>query len=220
MSTLDLHASDPILFVDRSTPPELFEAIRTLEKWDEQALDMANLLITVWSMDAIARPNDREGISEMQRLIHRALNGANSPASLPEEFIYRWQEASDMLEARRLNLAHADPETQLKRRHVPEILQLLLETGNRELPQLDLIKKLGVSAGRVTQLIGNLESSGLVTKRKHGRDILLQLTESGRKHATSAAPKTAAPVTGFRGLFSTDATIQSHLKIRNLNDAA
>ena len=125
-----------------------------------------------------------------------------------------------MLEARRLNLAHADPETQLKRRHVPEILQLLLETGNRELPQLDLIKKLGVSAGRVTQLIGNLESSGLVTKRKHGRDILLQLTENGRKHATSAAPKTAAPVTGFRGLFSTDATIQSHLKIRNMNDAA
>ena len=217
MGVFTLHASDPLLFVDRAIPSDLLEAIRKLERWDEQALDMANLLITVWSMDAIARPNDREGISEMQRLIHRALNGANSPASLPEEFIYRWQEASDMLEARRLNLAHADPETQLKRRHVPEILQLLLETGNRELPQLDLIKKLGVSAGRVTQLIGNLESSGLVTKRKHGRDILLQLTESGRKHATSAAPKTAAPARGFGGLFSTDNSVQSQLNSRIQN---
>jgi len=183
-------------------------------------LDMANLLITVWSADAIARPNDREGISELQRLIHGALEGVNAAASLPEEFRFRWLEASDMLESRRLNLAHADPEVLLRRRHVPEILQMLSGKGRCELPQLDLVKKLGVSAGRVTQLIGNLESSGLVAKRKHGRDILLQLTESGRKHATSAAPKTAAPVTGFRGLFSTDATIQSHLKIRNMNDAA
>jgi DNA-binding MarR family transcriptional regulator len=121
-----------------------------------------------------------------------------------------------MLESRRLNLAYADPEVLLRRRHVPEILQSLLETGNRELPQLDLIKKLGVSAGRVTQLIGNLESCGLVTKRKQGRDILLQLTDLGRKYATGVAPKMAAPVTGFSGLLSTDATIQSYVKIGKL----
>ena len=176
---------------------------------------MANLLISVWSADAIARPNDREGISELQRLIHSALDSVNSSASLPEEYRFRWLEASDMLESRRLNLAHADPEVLLRRRHVTEILQLLLETGYRELPQLDLINKLGVSAGRVTQLIGNLESCGLVTKRKHGRDILLQLTDIGRKHAASA-PKMTAPVTGFRALLSTDITIQSHLKIGKL----
>ncbi len=215
MTMLNLYASDPVLFVDRSTPSELLEAIRTLEKWDEQTLDMANLLIPVWSADAIARPNDREGISELQRLIHSALDGVNSSASLPEEYRFRWLEASDILESRRLNLAHADPEVLLRRRHVPEILQLLLETGNRELPQLYLINKLGVSAGRVTQLIGNLESCGLVTKRKHGRDILLQLTDIGRKHAASAQ-KTAPSVTGFCGLLSTDVTIQSHLKIGKL----
>ena len=220
MSVLTLHASDPLLFVDRALPSDLLEAIKKLERWDERALEMANLLITVWSMDAIARANDREGISELQRIIHFTLNRAISLSTLPEEFRSRWQEASDMLEARRLNLAHADPDAQLGRRHVPEILQWLLSNGDRELPQSELVKHLEVTAGRVTQLIGPLESNGLVTKRKHGRDILLQLTESGRKHATSAAPKMLAPVTGFRGLFSTDATIQSHLKIRNLNDAA
>ncbi len=215
MGVFTLHASDPLLFVDRAIPSDLLEAIRKLERWDEQALDMANLLITVWSMDAIARANDREGISELQRIIHFTLSRARSLSTLPEEFRCRWQEASDMLEARRLNLAHADPEAQLGRRHVPEILQWLLSNGDRELPQSELVTHLEVTAGRVTQLIGPLESSGLVTKRKHGRDILLQLTDIGRKHAVSA-PKMAAPVTGFRGLLSTDATIQSHVKIGKL----
>ena len=139
MGTFTLHANDPLLFVDRAIPSELLEAIKKLERWDEQALDMANLLITVWSADAIARANDREGISELQRIIHFTLHRASSLSTLPEEFRCRWQEASDMLEARRLNLAHADPETQLNRTHVREILQWLVSNGNRELPQSELV---------------------------------------------------------------------------------
>jgi len=217
MGMLNLHASDPLLSVDRAIPAELLEAIKGLETWDEQALDMANLLITVWSADAIARANDREGISELQRLIHFSLNRANSLSTLPEEFRCRWQEASDMLEARRLNLAHADPEAQLNRTHVREILQWLLNDGNREVPQSELVKYLEVSAGRVTQLIGPLESSGLVTKRKQGRDNMTHPTESGRQQATSAASKSAAPEGGFRGLFSTDNSVQSQLHSRIQN---
>ncbi len=217
MDTFTLHANDPLLFVDRAIPSELLEAIKKLERWDEQALDMANLLITVWSADAIARANDREGISELQRIIHFTLHRASSLSTLPEEFRCRWQEASDMLEARRLNLAHADPETQLNRTHVREILQWLVSNGNRELPQSELVKHLEVSAGRVTQLIGPLESNGLVTKRKQGRDNMLQLTESGRGYATSAAPKSTMPERGFGGLFSIDNSVQSQLNIRIQN---
>lgn len=220
MSMLNLHASDPLLFVDRAIPAELLEAIKKLEKWDEQALDMANLLITVWSADAIARGNDREGISELQRLIHFTLNRANSLSTLPEEFMYRWQEASDLLEARRLNLANADPEAQLNRTHVREILQWLPSDGNRELPQSELVKYLEVSAGRVTQLIGPLESNRLVTKRKQGRDIMLQLTESGRKHAKSAALMSAVPERGFGGLFSTVDSVRSQVSTRIHNGIA
>ena len=217
MNALNLNVSDPAMLVDRSTAAELLAAIRSLDTWNETALKVANRLISVWSARVIAGVNDREGISELQRIIHYALNRANSMATLPEEFRYRWQEASDMLEARRLNLAYADPEAQLNRTHVPEILQWLLSNGNRELPQSELVTHLEVTAGRVTQLIGPLESSGLVTKRKQGRDILLQLTESGRKHATSAAPKSAAPARGFGGLFSTDNSVQSQLNARIQN---
>ena len=186
MNQLDIHASDPTLLVDSSTPAALLEAILNLAVWDQKALETANLLITVWSSDAIARLNDRESLSELQRIIHYALNRSNAATSLPDEYRYRWEEASDLLEARRLNLAHADPESQLKRRHVDTILLLLRDEGKklkRELPQSELADKLGVTSGRVTQLVSPLEAHGLITKRKHGRDNLLMLTDIGLRFA-------------------------------------
>ena len=95
--------------------------------------------------------------------------------------LIRWQEASDMLEARRLNLAHANPEGQLSRLHVDKILRLLFNTGSREMSQSELASRLDVklTSGRITQLLGPLEAHGLISKRKHGRDNLLQLTETG-----------------------------------------
>ena len=178
MSELNLHADDPLLLVDRATPAELAAAMRRLEHWDERALETANRLISVWSARAIARPNDREGISELQRLIHRAVK-ATGGSALPDEFGHRWQAASDLLEARRLNLAHADPAAQLCRRHVPEILQFLALAQSQEAPQSALAEHLGVSAGRITQIVGPLESSGLVSKRRTGRDNSLRLTAQG-----------------------------------------
>ncbi len=185
MNALNLNVSDPAMLVDRSTTAELLAAIRSLATWNETALKVANRLILVWSARAIACASDREGISELQRLIHYALNRANSMASLPEEFRYRWQEASDMLEARRLNLAHANPEAQLGRLHVDKILRLLFNAGSREMSQSELANRLDVklTSGRITQLIGPLEAHGLISKRKHGRDNLLQLTEIGSKIA-------------------------------------
>lgn len=183
MNTLNLNVTDPAMLVDRATSAELLTAIRDLEQWSEQELNAVNRMISVWSTRAIAHPNDREGISELQRLIHYALNRAKTAPTLPEEFRYRWAEASDMLEARRLNLAHADPDAQVARRNVPEILRYLLQAGNYEQPQRDLVERLGVTTGRVTQLVSTLEANGLITKRKHGRDNLLKLTETGMRHA-------------------------------------
>lgn len=185
MIALNLNVSDPAMLVDRSTAAELLAAIRSLDTWNETALKVANRLISVWSARAIASASDREGISERQRLIHYALKRANSMATLPDEFRYRWQEASDMLEARRLNLAHANPETQLSRLHVDTILRLLFNAANHEMSQSELANRLDVklTSGRITQLIGPLEGHGLLSKRKRGRDNLLQLTEIGRKIA-------------------------------------
>jgi DNA-binding MarR family transcriptional regulator len=214
MNTLNLHASDPVFVAVRAETTDLHKAIRDLDHWDQQALGMANMLITVWSARAIANPNNREGISELQRLIHYALEKAQSSASLPEEFRYRWVQASEMLESRRLNLAHADPAAQLQRRHVPDILDFLNERNSSEVGQSELEKLLDLSAGRITQLVGSLESCGLVNKRKQGREIFLELTATGQKYAELSADKTLKPATslsqktehepGFRGLLSPD----------------
>lgn len=214
MSTLNLHESDPVFAAIRAETIDLFHAVRELKYWDEQALGMANMMITVWSAKAIANPNNREGISEIQRLIHFALQKAKSAASLPDEYRYRWLQASDMLESRRLNLAHADPEAQLSRRHVPDILEFIAENNNSAIKQSELEILLDVSSGRVTQLAGSLESCGLVSKRKQGRDIFLQLTATGQKYAELSAkknrkpaarsPEITEPETGFGGFLCRD----------------
>ncbi|TLU87787.1 MAG: hypothetical protein FDX21_02910 [Chlorobium sp.] len=194
MDALNLNVSDPAMLVDRSTAAELLAAIRSLDTWNETALKVANRLISVWSARAIAGAGDREGISELQRIIHYALNRANSIATLPEEFRYRWQEASDMLEARRLNLAHANPEGQLSRLHVDKIIRLLFNAGGREMSQSELASRLDVklTSGRITQLLGPLEAHGLISKRKHGRDNLLQLTETGHTIAEQQERKSGS----------------------------
>ena len=126
MNILNLQITDPGLYIEQTTPTELLVAIRNLDSWGEKELKTVNRMVSVWSARAIANPNDREGISELQRLIHFTINRAQASSNLPEEYRYRWLEASDMLEARRLNLAHADPEAQLGRKHVKKILNLLL----------------------------------------------------------------------------------------------
>lgn len=214
MNTLNLYDSDPTALVDSATTSDLVDAIMNLEAWDEKSLETANLLITVWSSNSIARPNDRESISELQRIIHYALNRSAAAATLPEEYRYRWEEASDLLEARRLNLVHADPEAQLNRRHVDKILALVSRQKNEEFLQSALVTYLGVTNGRVTQLVGPLEANGLLTKRKTGRDIVLRLTTTGKRLAekfnmdkakTSPIPNTdssSCPSTaGFASLF-------------------
>lgn len=190
MNEFNLQAADPSLLVDRATPAQLTAAIRRLVQWDERALATTDRLISVWSARAIARANDREGLSELQRLIQHALKGAASP-SLPERYAHRWHAASDLLEARRLNLAHADPAAQLLRRHVPEILQFLARAKNQEAPQSALAEHLGVSAGRITQIVGPLESHGLISKRRTGRDNTLRLTEQGQEQVPNLRPNTA-----------------------------
>lgn len=193
MNVLNLQTDDPVLLVDRATPAELAAAIRRLEQWDERALETTNRLISIWSARAIARTNDREGLSELQRLIHHALKGTVGSPKLPDQFAHRWQAISDLLEARRLNLAHADPAAQLRRRHVPEILRFLALAQSQETPQSALVEHLGVSTSRITQIIGPLESSGLISKRRTGRDNTLRLTQQGRELLPKQQQQEPAP---------------------------
>lgn len=180
MTDLDLHTNDPALLADRATPAQLAAAIHRLHEWDEPALATADLLIAVWSARAIARPNDREGIAELQRLIQRALAEGATGCTPPPEYAHRWQAIGDLLQARWLNLAHANPEAQLRRRHVPEVLAFL-DRADGEAMQSALLEYLGVSAGRITQILGPLEGHGLIERQRKGRDNILRLTALGKQ---------------------------------------
>lgn len=175
------------MLIDKSTPQQLSATIRRLKEWDARALDCANRMLTVWTQAAIARPNDQQGIAELQRLIHHALHPLAATPVPPESYQARWQGFSDLLEARRLELAHADPAALLRRRNVKEILDAIAVAGGT-LEQARIAEQLDVSAGRVTQLVSLMESHGLLTRQRHGRDNRLSTTAMGRE----LTPKTAA----------------------------
>lgn len=203
MGEFDLHTDDIALLVDCGAPAALANAIRHMEEWDTHSMEAANRLLSVWSARVIARPNDREGIAELQRLIHYALKGSSAPSGLSDEYVHRWQATSDLLEARRLNLAHAAPEAQLSRRHVPQILQFLSQARNQEVLQSELVAHLGISAGRVTQIIGPMESHGLIVKQRTGRDNTLRLTEKGQELVAGSQPPVSTPAKPRAGSFLT-----------------
>lgn len=218
MTSLNLHASDPVFASLRAKPSELIEAIRELDQWDSQTISMANMLLTVWASKAIASPNDPEGIAELQRLIHYALKTAISAPSIPDEFRHRWNQTNDMLEARHLELTITEPTTLLQRRHIPEILEFLLQRSPQEVRQAEIETLIKVSPGRVTQLVGSLCACRLTSKRKKGRDIMLQLTAEGRKQAEHLAPERSVvlnqklkPKHRLSMIFSTEPEWQNHV---------
>lgn len=102
LEPVDLRVHDPVTLVDRHDVFELMLAIQHIQEWDATSLAAADLLITCWSSQAIARPKDREEIEQLQRVIDYAIN--HSSALLPQEYVSRWKGCYSILEIRRLQL--------------------------------------------------------------------------------------------------------------------
>ena len=199
---LDLTTSEASRLIATATPRDLAKTIRALPCWSPPALEAADLLFINWSSRACARQGDREEINEIQKALTQALNQADSATTLPQTFRDRWQACSDLLEARRLELAHAAPDKLMTRRHVPEILQELYaleirrpaQDTPKESKQGELIDRLSlpITPGRLSQLLALMEAHGLITRQRSGRDNQLALTEAGKTLAAKSAQETRA----------------------------
>lgn len=189
---IDLHTDDPARLAAVATAPELAKAARRLDIWDERAASAADRILIVLAMRACARHGDREEIGEVQRAITQLTRQAKSATTLPEHFRARWQAFADLLEARRLQLAGAAPESLLGRRHVTEILLAAVAAGNG-LRQNEVRQHLEaeITPGRISQLLSLMESHGLIERTRSGRDNLIRASEQARQLLRSSAP--AAP---------------------------
>lgn len=188
----------PGKLVTSASPEDVVDALRLLaadDPWNDWTLRLLDRLFVVWSVAAIVRRNDTQGIADLQAAIDYACTRTRNSATLPETWRQRWLIVSDMLEARRQDLKGRDPKQAMSRKHVDRLLGLLStdETAQADLAQALAKQGVELTDGRLSQLISLMEGHGLVEKRKDGRENRVRLTEEGVRHAPTATAPTPAP---------------------------
>ncbi len=193
-------APDPTRVADTATVQDVLDALRACtaeDGWPAEALEVLDFVLTAWVADTTARPNDREGVAELQRLVRYALERARNRHAVPEALRTRWQGFHDVLEARRRTLVGRDPALILDRRHVRELLAAIGHVGSTQRTVAETFKAQGkdLTSGRLSQLLTLPEAHGLITRQREGRENRLMLTEAGRAQIPAPTP-TAHPVRG------------------------
>lgn len=198
---------EPALLADSASVDDILEALEKCsaeDGWPEDSLRLVDFLLTCWSADFIARPDDREGIGALQHLIDYAFTLADNAAALPTETHSRWTAFRDVLEARRRTIIGRDAQLILGRSHVGFILCTLAK-GERSQKTLHTALKesgIGITSPRLSQLLSLIEAHGLLTRKREGRENRLALTESGRKALPDTDPGRNASPSSTRPLRS------------------
>jgi hypothetical protein len=178
--TLDLHTDSPEAYLAEACPMDLANAIHALAEWDDLSSRVADYLFNAWTLTHCMRPDDREGLDDLEYTLNLALDRP-SPA-LREAWHSRWSAYRDLLHNRaRLYGGASDVEALLARKHVVQVLSELARMPS-ETQQSRLRETLGVSHERLSQVLRQMEGRGLISRRRQGRENLVELSESGRRY--------------------------------------
>ena len=132
-----LHHPDPAQLSSITSTAEILAAVRQFganDGWSPRALQTLDHLLVVWTANTAARPDDVEGIAELQQLIDYVRHRSANRQHLPLASQSRWEALHDVLESRRHAIAGRQPERILDRAHVRAILGLIgTGTTQREL---------------------------------------------------------------------------------------
>ena len=189
-----LHHPDPAQLSSITSTAEILAAVRQFgvdDDWSPRALQTLDHLLVVWTANTAARPDDVEGIAELQQLIDYVRHRSANRQHLPLASQSRWEALHDVLESRRHAIAGRQPERILDRAHVRAILGLIgTGTTQRELTAGLQGRDINISSGRLSQLLSLLEAHGLIGRRREGRENRLSLTPAGQQAAPAPAPAT------------------------------
>lgn len=189
-----LHHPDPAQLSSITSPAETLAAVRQLgadDDWSPRALQTLDKLLIVWTANTAARPDDVEGIAELQQLIDYVRHRSANRQHLPLASQSRWEALHDVLESRRHAIDGRQPDRILKRAHVRAILDLIgTGTTQRELTAGLQGRDINISSGRLSQLLSLMEAHGLIDRRREGRENRLSLTPAGQQAAPAPAPAT------------------------------
>lgn len=189
-----LHHPDPAQLSSVTSTAEILAAVRQFganDDWSPRALQTLDHLLVVWTANTAARPDDVEGIAELQQLIDYVRHRSANRQHLPLASQSRWEALHDVLESRRHAIAGRQPERILDRAHVRAILDLIgTGTTQRELTAGLQGRDIDISPGRLSQLLSLMEAHGLIDRRREGRENRLSLTPAGQQAAPAPAPAT------------------------------
>lgn len=188
-----LHHPDPAQLSSITSTAEILAAVRQLgadDDWSPRALQTLDHLLVVWTASTAARPDDIEGIAELQQLIDYVRHRSANRQHLPPASQNRWEALHDVLESRRHAIAGRQPDRILGRAHVQAILDLIGKgTTQPELTSKLQGRDIDISPGRLSQLLSLMEAHGLIDRKREGRENRLSLTPAGHQAAPAPATK-------------------------------
>ena len=161
--------------VDRAEPGDLLAELRATRTLAPAALKTLDFAFCHWTLYALSRPADTEGIRDLDNL------GALAMRALPEGdeatgYRVRWSAFRDLLEAKRLAIGGAQSGRARNLLHAEPILKLL---ADGRVSQGVLREKLDLSPARLSQVLGVMEEGGLIQRQKRGKENLVSLAGAG-----------------------------------------
>jgi len=191
MAWIDHHPDD---LIERSEPAQALDWLRQQSTLDAVALGKLDLFLHHWVLLLLQRPADAQGVLELMSLCQVARSRAAATPGA-EAMDQRWQVFEDLLEAKRLALRAAAAAPAAPLRHEPAIRQFIQAQAQQRATQAALAAHLGLSAGRVSQILGVLESRGRVLRQRQGQENWVSWATQAEAQPAPAQPSAKTPST-------------------------
>ncbi len=180
---MDWLTQRPEHLVDRADAGAVLPQVRAARELAPAAIKNLDYALRQWTMVALTRTDDVEGLLELDDLMAVGLRKlpTGDGAAISRT---RWQAFRDLLESKRLALGSAQSGRARNLLHADPILKRLQDG---EVPQSVLKDELHLSAARLSQVLGVMEEGGLIRRRKRGKENFVSLphdADSGQKRAS------------------------------------
>ena len=190
-----LHPED---LIERCEPADMLAAIRSLTQLDRMQMDKLDLYLDEWTLTVLVRPGDAQGVQEMLGLCEMAHDLApDTPEAAPMR--HRWQAFESLLEGKRLRLQAQASEPAAKLLQQDPVLDCIRAAPHGRMRQQDMAQQLGLSKGRISQILGVLEDRGHITRQRQGRESWVCLARLVPTVVVASAPA-AIPVAPSIGM--------------------
>ena len=181
MNWLHHHPDD---LIERFEPAEALAQLRQQTTLAPEQLGKLDVYLHHWSLVILQRANDPEGVQEMLTLCEIASDLA--PAGTEGDTMrHRWSGFEDLLEGKRRHLQASRSVAPIQLKQQDTILQIIEQAEGGRVKQLDLVDRLKLSKGRVSQILGVLESRALIARQRQGKESWVSLAIF---NAASASP--------------------------------